>query len=85
MGLWEATGGILASHNFRLFPLVCVTAGDGGNDVSMIQESDCGVGVEGKVSGCRVAVPGGSAGWRVVGWSFSLLRGTASVLLGIAH
>lgn len=24
--------------------------GDGGNDVSMIQESDCGVGVEGKVS-----------------------------------
>ena len=25
-------------------------AGDGGNDVSMIQESDCGVGVEGKVS-----------------------------------
>lgn len=28
---------------------VCCT-GDGGNDVSMIQESDCGVGVEGKVS-----------------------------------
>lgn len=27
-------------------------AGDGGNDVSMIQESDCGVGVEGKVSRC---------------------------------
>uniref|UniRef100_A0A8C2P8H5 Phospholipid-transporting ATPase n=1 Tax=Capra hircus TaxID=9925 RepID=A0A8C2P8H5_CAPHI len=26
----------------------CVTRCDGGNDVSMIQESDCGVGVEGK-------------------------------------
>lgn len=24
-------------------------SGDGGNDVSMIQEADCGVGVEGKV------------------------------------
>uniref|UniRef100_A0A452VJG0 Phospholipid-transporting ATPase n=1 Tax=Ursus maritimus TaxID=29073 RepID=A0A452VJG0_URSMA len=53
--------------------------GDGGNDVSMIQESDCGVGVEGKVSegaggllaaqrsvrGCQVVVLGWEAhrGW----------------------
>jgi magnesium-transporting ATPase (P-type) len=29
---------------------VCGPVGDGGNDVSMIQEADCGVGVEGKVS-----------------------------------
>lgn len=28
---------------------VLCPAGDGGNDVSMIQEADCGVGVEGKV------------------------------------
>ena len=28
---------------------VCFLLGDGGNDVSMIQEADCGVGVEGKV------------------------------------
>lgn len=27
----------------------CLLLGDGGNDVSMIQEADCGVGVEGKV------------------------------------
>lgn len=27
----------------------CFLLGDGGNDVSMIQEADCGVGVEGKV------------------------------------
>lgn len=35
---------------------VC-SAGDGGNDVSMIQESDCGVGVEGKVSVCTQFFP----------------------------
>nr|XP_021524808.1 probable phospholipid-transporting ATPase IIA [Aotus nancymaae] len=33
----------------RTGKLTCAV-GDGGNDVSMIQESDCGVGVEGKVS-----------------------------------
>lgn len=27
----------------------CFLLGDGGNDVSMIQEADCGVGVEGRV------------------------------------
>lgn len=30
----------------------CFLLGDGGNDVSMIQEADCGVGVEGKVRLC---------------------------------
>lgn len=25
-------------------------AGDGGNDVSMIQAADCGIGIEGKVN-----------------------------------
>lgn len=31
--------------------LMCVfcVAGDGGNDVSMIQAADCGIGIEGKV------------------------------------
>lgn len=28
---------------------VFVVSGDGGNDVSMIQAADCGVGIEGKV------------------------------------
>lgn len=28
---------------------VCLVAGDGGNDVSMIQAADCGIGIEGKV------------------------------------
>lgn len=30
----------------------CFLLGDGGNDVSMIQEADCGVGVEGRVRLC---------------------------------
>lgn len=29
--------------------LCVVVAGDGGNDVSMIQAADCGIGIEGKV------------------------------------
>lgn len=34
----------------RLFPSQCLsTPGDGGNDVSMIQAADCGIGIEGKV------------------------------------
>nr|XP_036863158.1 probable phospholipid-transporting ATPase IIA [Manis javanica] len=37
----------------RTGKLTCAV-GDGGNDVSMIQESDCGVGVEGKVSRCTL-------------------------------
>uniref|UniRef100_A0A452VJN6 Phospholipid-transporting ATPase n=1 Tax=Ursus maritimus TaxID=29073 RepID=A0A452VJN6_URSMA len=59
----------------RTGKLTCAV-GDGGNDVSMIQESDCGVGVEGKVSegaggllaaqrsvrGCQVVV----LGWEVL-------------------
>lgn len=27
----------------------CFVTGDGGNDVSMIQAADCGIGIEGKV------------------------------------
>lgn len=30
-----------------------VFSGDGGNDVSMIQAADCGIGIEGKVKGCE--------------------------------
>lgn len=42
---------LLASPRLPGFSLRPVwPTGDGGNDVSMIQESDCGVGVEGKVS-----------------------------------
>lgn len=33
------------------FCFVVVVAGDGGNDVSMIQAADCGIGIEGKVKG----------------------------------
>lgn len=29
-----------------------IFAGDGGNDVSMIQAADCGIGIEGKVKAC---------------------------------
>lgn len=32
-----------------LFYLTSCFAGDGGNDVSMIQAADCGIGIEGKV------------------------------------
>lgn len=40
----------IASVAELLMSFVCaLTSGDGGNDVSMIQEADCGVGVEGKV------------------------------------
>lgn len=78
----------LASPQFPGFSLWCVwPTGDGGNDVSMIQESDCGVGVEGKVSegvggllaaqrsvrGCQVVV----LGWEVpcsTSWSFLSLK-----------
>lgn len=69
-------------------------SGDGGNDVSMIQESDCGVGVEGKVSMRGEATCRQACGAQVVGavapgwgplcstpWSFCLLRDTAVVHL----
>lgn len=72
----------------------CAPSGDGGNDVSMIQESDCGVGVEGKVSmrgeaTCRQARGAQVVGAVEPGWgplcstprSFCLLRDTAVVHL----
>lgn len=45
---------------------ISVPPGDGGNDVSMIQAADCGIGIEGKVrvpSGHRVVcvLPAGPA------------------------
>lgn len=47
---WEATA--VSEHrrceSWHLYGF-CFLLGDGGNDVSMIQEADCGVGVEGKV------------------------------------
>ena len=34
--------------------LLCSVTGDGGNDVSMIQAADCGIGIEGKVMAVNV-------------------------------
>lgn len=57
---------------FSLWPVW--PAGDGGNDVSMIQESDCGVGVEGKVS---------SQAGRPVGGGVRSGRGCPALLPGV--
>lgn len=44
--------------NYQCHSSVLWPAGDGGNDVSMIQEADCGVGVEGKVRfSCLIRLP----------------------------
>lgn len=42
---------ILSNIENMSFGFFVVVAGDGGNDVSMIQAADCGIGIEGKVRG----------------------------------
>ncbi len=44
VSIW-VTAPVVSGSSLAVFSF----SGDGGNDVSMIQEADCGVGVEGKV------------------------------------
>lgn len=68
----------LASLPISRFSLWSVRpAGDGGNDVSMIQESDCGVGVEGKVSAGCGGVGAAGCGGAGAGRCSASLRGTS--------
>ncbi|KAG2461478.1 ATP9A ATPase, partial [Polypterus senegalus] len=47
--VWTLLGmGLLRAFRHPLHDVSSLPMGDGGNDVSMIQEADCGVGVEGK-------------------------------------
>jgi len=39
----------VSSHVYPLSSFLSLCSGDGGNDVSMIQAADCGIGIEGKV------------------------------------